>query len=115
MTFDDLRGARGAPLNDRFPEELVAKWMDAGLVSTDSAVQQFTNVFRAKSSEPIENELLHVITSYTCNLTCSYCFMLADLAEGKKKVLTFDDARRGIDFVLWSSAQEGQRNPLLRW
>jgi MoaA/NifB/PqqE/SkfB family radical SAM enzyme len=96
-TFRDLIAARGAPVPAEVTDEQVVKWTELGLVSTKSAGQQFTKVFAAKSAAPRENELLHIITSYTCNLTCSYCFMLTDLAIGKKKILTFADARKGMD------------------
>ncbi|MGH3813827.1 MAG: radical SAM protein [Pseudonocardiaceae bacterium] len=96
-TFRDLIATRGGPVSAEVTDEQLANWTELGLVSTKSAGQQFTKVFASKSAAPRENELLHIITSYTCNLTCSYCFMLADLGAGKKKILTFADARKGMD------------------
>ncbi len=71
--------------------------LKAGLVSREPASRQFANVFKQKVAAPRENALLHLITSYTCNLTCAYCFMLADLDEHKERFLSFQDAKRGID------------------
>jgi radical SAM protein with 4Fe4S-binding SPASM domain len=66
------------------------------LVTTENTQEQFQRVFGA-SMAPAKYELLHVITSYSCNLACSYCFMLTDLAEHPTKVLSSDVVRKGVD------------------
>lgn len=72
--------------------------LEAALLSADPPLAQFNAVMQAKPRSS-ELALLHVITSYTCNLTCSYCFMLADLHSDSKarKFLPFDEAKQGID------------------
>jgi radical SAM protein with 4Fe4S-binding SPASM domain len=96
-TFRDLQGAQGRPLPPALVGEQAERLRAAGLVRTQPPSRQFNRVFGAKAAAAKENELLHLITSYTCNLTCSYCFMLADLDDHRERFLSFDDARRGID------------------
>jgi radical SAM protein with 4Fe4S-binding SPASM domain len=96
-TYRDVERAHGAAIPEALSAELVPKLLECGLVMRESGPRQFANVFAAKASVPKENALLHLITSYTCNLTCSYCFMLADLDDHKERFLSFVDARRGID------------------
>ena len=64
--------------------------------------RQFEAVFSLRTRATRENQLLHLITSYTCNLTCSYCFMLADLGKHGRKLLSFEDAKKGIDLYFRS-------------
>lgn len=72
--------------------------IDTGLLSADTPLAQFNAVMHTKP-KTAELTLLHVITSYTCNLTCSYCFMLSDLhAQSRaRKFLPFAEAKQGID------------------
>lgn len=72
--------------------------LGSGLLSADTPLAQFTAVMQAKPRSS-ELALLHIITSYACNLTCSYCFMLSDLhAESRaRKFLPFGEAKEGID------------------
>lgn len=82
-------------VQDVDPETLDAL-LDAGVVMSDPPLAQFDAVMRA-TPRSTDRELLHIITSYTCNLTCSYCFMLADLEDPAKKLLPFEEAKQGID------------------
>lgn len=70
--------------------------LEAGLLTTMPPEKQFTQMF-SKSTATDEYELLHLVTSYTCNLSCSYCFMLEDKDEHEEWALTFEDAKEGID------------------
>jgi uncharacterized protein len=72
--------------------------LDAGLLSADTPLAQFNAVMRAKPRSS-ELALLRIITSYTCNLTCSYCFMLSDLRTDSRmrRFLPFGEAKQGID------------------
>lgn len=96
-TFSDLQGARGGPVPPGIPPGRIGRLLDLGLVRREPAHRQFEAVFSRSAQAGQENTLLHLITSYTCNLTCSYCFMLADLGTHDAKLLSFDDARKGID------------------
>lgn len=71
-------------------------------------------------SKSIKAMCLNVAT--TCNLNCSYCFAKASKYHGKESIMTFDVAKRAIDFLIENS--EGRRNlevdffggePLLNW
>ena len=73
-----------------------------------------------KKSKTIKAMCLNVAT--TCNLNCSYCFAKASKYHGKEAIMTFDVAKRAIDFLIENS--EGRRNlevdffggePLLNW
>jgi uncharacterized protein len=97
QTFQDIQGARGAAIPRTVSDGQALKMLEAGLVSRRPARRQFASVFKHRTDAPKENELLHLITSYTCNLTCSYCFMLADLDNHEERFLSFEDAKRGID------------------
>jgi radical SAM protein with 4Fe4S-binding SPASM domain len=96
-TFRDLQGAGGGTVPSSIPPARVGRLLDLGLVRRAPARRQFEAVFSRQAHAGQENTLLHLITSYTCNLTCSYCFMLADLGTHGTKLLSFDDARKGID------------------
>lgn len=97
QTFKDIQGARGRAIPQAVSDRLALEMLEVGMVSREPPSRQFANVFKHKAAGPKENALLHLITSYTCNLTCSYCFMLADLDDHKERFLSFEDARRGID------------------
>ncbi len=96
-TFRDLQGAQGGPVSSHIQERRLERLMELALIRREPARHQFETVFSRPAHARRENKLLHLITSYTCNLTCSYCFMLADLAAHGQKLLSFEDARRGID------------------
>lgn len=96
-TFNDLSVSQGHPIPPSITDEQAAPMIDVGLVRRRAAASQFSQVFDTKASQPAGNALLHLITSYACNLTCSYCFMLADMPNHREKLLSFDDAKRGID------------------
>lgn len=96
-TFSALQGGRGGPVPDGIAADRAERLLELGLVRREPARRQFEAVFSHQRQAPQENKLLHLITSYTCNLTCSYCFMLADLGKHGKKLLSFEDAKKGID------------------
>lgn len=96
LTFDALDGAYGRTVPADLDSARLASYRTAGLVTEDPPASQLAHVFERGQSAPREYELLHIITSYTCNLTCSYCFMLSNLGTDAK-LLSFEDAKRGID------------------
>lgn len=92
---------RRAPDNDRIIEDDLSNTelntlSTAKLITAESPSDQFQRVFSSPMATK-EYELLHVITSYSCNLACSYCFMLTDLAEHPTKVLSQEIVRKGVD------------------
>jgi len=96
QTFGDLAGAQGRTVPDRLTAGELTAFHSVGLVRNEAPAAQLTQVFARSTPSLHEYELLHIITSYTCNLTCSYCFMLSNLGTDQK-LLSFDDAKRGID------------------
>ena len=96
-TFDDLREAHGRPVPPELDGDALERLVAAGVVRMEPPAEQFARVFARKQEEPREYELLHIITSYKCNLTCSYCFMLSDLDRHPTKSLGWEDAKQGID------------------
>jgi uncharacterized protein len=102
-TFSALQGAKGGPVPDGIVADRAERLLELGLVRREPAPRQFEAVFSHQRQAPRENKLLHLITSYTCNLTCSYCFMLADLGNHGKKLLSFEDAKKGIDLYFRAS------------
>jgi hypothetical protein len=113
QTFKDIQGARGRAIPQAVSDRQALDMLEAGLVSREPPSRQFAEVFERKVAAPRENALLHLITSYTCNLTCSYCFMLADLDDHQERFLSFEDARRGIDVYFSMPYKKEQRDPLL--
>jgi len=95
-TFEDITDARGHSVPGHVDDQQLMAFRSVGLVSDDPPVRQVDHVFARAEAAPRDYELLHIITSYTCNLTCSYCFMLSNLGTDQK-LLSFDDAKRGID------------------
>jgi radical SAM protein with 4Fe4S-binding SPASM domain len=102
-TFVTLGDARGGPVPDGIAPDRAGRLLELGLVRREPARRQFEAVFSPRMQATRENQLLHLITSYTCNLTCSYCFMLADLGKHGRKLLSFEDAKKGIDLYFRSS------------
>jgi len=96
-TYRDLEQTRGRRLPETVSNEQARELLDSGLIKCEPASAQFASTFAVKTSARKENALLHLITSYTCNLTCSYCFMLADLDDHRERFLSFEDAKSGID------------------
>ncbi|MBO0879072.1 MAG: radical SAM protein [Mycobacterium sp.] len=88
------------PSNGEAPEfspDLERSLFDVGLLSADTPQAQFNSVM-VRAPRDTELRLLHIITSYTCNLTCKYCFMLSDLGKSNsRKFLPFTEAKQGID------------------
>ncbi|HUY50263.1 MAG TPA: radical SAM protein [Streptosporangiaceae bacterium] len=87
---------------DGIPPDRLDRFLNLGLVRRTPARRQFEAVFPQQMQARQENKLLHLITSYTCNLTCSYCFMLADLGDHGRALLSFEDAKKGIDLYFGS-------------
>ena len=101
-TFRDLKDARGGEVAAAISPDRLERLLALGLVRREPARWQFEKVFAGQAQARQENKLLHLITSYTCNLTCSYCFMLADLGSHEKPLLSFEDAKKGIDLYFSS-------------
>lgn len=94
-TFELVRANRGRRIDGigpAFTEDLLR----TGLARAEPESEQVRRVFSAGLAQQGRYQLLHIITSYACNLACSYCFMLRDL-RGPKRVLNFDEARSAID------------------
>ncbi|MGD0603597.1 MAG: radical SAM protein [Streptosporangiaceae bacterium] len=100
--FRHIQDAKGGPVPDGISPGQVKRLIDLGLMRREPARSQFKAVFSQQARVAQENKLLHLITSYTCNLTCSYCFMLADLGDHGTRLLSFEDAKRGIDLYFRS-------------
>jgi len=97
QTYRQVEDERDTVVAANATDERIRKFLELGLLRPESGSRQFSKVFERKALAPKENALLHLITSYKCNLTCSYCFMLADLDNHQEQLLTFADAKRGID------------------
>ena len=72
------------------------------------------------NSNVIKALCLHV--AHTCNLNCSYCFASQGKYQGERAIMSFDVAKRAIDFLIEHST--GRRNlevdffggePLMNW
>lgn len=101
-TFRGLQGAKGGAVPGGIPPDRLERLLRLGLVRQEPPRRQFEAVFARRTQGRRENKLLHLITSYTCNLTCSYCFMLADLGSHGRTLLSFEDAKKGIDLFFRS-------------
>jgi len=101
-TFRGLQGAKGGAVPGGIPPDRMERLLRLGLVREAPPRRQFEAVFARQTQARRENKLLHLITSYTCNLTCSYCFMLANLGKHGRTLLSFEDAKKGIDLFFRS-------------
>jgi uncharacterized protein len=79
----------------RIPLQKLEDLIESGLIVTEHPWEQFIRAFASSFSDKME--LLHIITSYLCNLKCSYCFMLSSSAKHSRKVLKFQEAKKAID------------------
>ena len=84
-------------------EELKALY-DQGLLFTQDDYIDAPAMAYLGEEPPIKALCLHV--SHDCNLRCRYCFAsTGDFGTGKRSTMTFDTARRAIDFVVEKSGK----------
>ena len=96
-------------------KELVA----AGTLFSEDKFRPDVNAL-AKRASVVKALCLHV--AHTCNLDCEYCFASQGKYHGERALMTFDVAKRAIDFLIDNSG--GRHNlevdffggePLMNW
>ncbi len=108
-TLNDLIASQGQTPNfDQRPagagpawEELKALYDQGLLFTQDDYIDPQAAALMQKES-PIKALCLHV--SHDCNLRCRYCFAsTGDFGTGKRMTMSFETAKRAIDFVVEKS------------
>ena len=77
-------------------KELVA----AGTLFSEDKFRPDVNAL-AKRASVVKALCLHV--AHTCNLDCEYCFASQGKYHGERALMTFDVAKRAIDFLIDNS------------
>lgn len=97
----------------------VKELVDAGTLFSEDKFRPDVNVL-AKRASVVKALCLHV--AHTCNLDCEYCFASQGKYHGERALMTFDVAKRAIDFLIDNSG--GRHNlevdffggePLMNW
>lgn len=97
----------------------VKELVDAGTLFSEDKFRPDVNAL-AKRASVVKALCLHV--AHTCNLDCEYCFASQGKYHGERALMTFDVAKRAIDFLIDNSG--GRHNlevdffggePLMNW
>ena len=97
----------------------VKELIDAGTLFSEDKFRPDVNAL-AKRASVVKALCLHV--AHTCNLDCEYCFASQGKYHGERALMTFDVAKRAIDFLIDNSG--GRHNlevdffggePLMNW
>ncbi len=110
-TLNDLIATQGqSPDFSAKPENAGPAWdelkglADAGLLFTDDSYIDAPAMAYLGEEPPIKALCLHV--SHDCNLRCRYCFAsTGDFGTGKRMTMSFETAKRAIDFVVERSGK----------
>lgn len=97
----------------------VKELIDAGTLFSEDKFRPDVNAL-AKRASVVKALCLHV--AHTCNLDCEYCFASQGKYHGERALMTFDVAKRAINFLIDNSG--GRHNlevdffggePLMNW
>ncbi|MBQ7045814.1 MAG: thioether cross-link-forming SCIFF peptide maturase [Clostridia bacterium] len=93
---------------------------NAGKLFTPDTYEPLADKLKQTNGSTIKALCLHV--AHTCNLNCAYCFAAQGKYQGERAVMSFDVAKRAMDFLIENS--NGRRNlevdffggePLMNW
>ena len=109
--LNDLIAAQGqTPDFSQKPQRASPAWdelkglYDAGLLFTQDDYIDAPAMAYLGEEPPVKALCLHV--SHDCNLRCRYCFAsTGDFGTGKRMTMSFDTAKRAIDFVIEKSGK----------
>ena len=74
---------------------------DAKKLFVEDTYEAMAGALKEKTSGVIKALCFHI--AHTCNLNCSYCFASQGKYHGDRAVMSFDVAKRAIDFLIESS------------
>ncbi len=137
VTYDMIAMYRTTPRNEmfetllkRYPDvpaeelsviyEEIAELEEDGKLFAEDTFAPMAGELKARTSGVVKALCLHV--AHTCNLNCSYCFASQGRFHGERAIMSFETAKRAIDFLVENSGT--RRNlevdffggePLLNW
>ena len=93
---------------------------ETGQLFTPDTYAPLAGEFKKRSGNVIKALCLHV--AHTCNLNCEYCFASQGKYHGDRALMTFDVAKRAIDFLVENSGTRTNLEvdffggePLMNW
>ena len=137
VTYDMIAMYRTTPRNEmfetllkRYPDvpaeelsviyEEIAELEEDGKLFAEDTFAPMAGELKARTGGVVKALCLHV--AHTCNLNCSYCFASQGRFHGERAIMSFETAKRAIDFLVENSGT--RRNlevdffggePLLNW